>query len=179
MLGLDPQRFVFIDETGVRTNMVRHYGRSRRGQRLVCRAPHGHWKTTTFVSALRHDGLTAPMVVDGAMNSAVFLAYVRYVLVPTLKPGAIVVMDNLPSHKASGVREEIESVGARLAYLPPYSPDFNPIEQVYSKLKWLVRSAAERTVEGLWALLGRLVERFTPNECQNYLRHCGYSVSPS
>jgi transposase len=178
MMGLDPRRFVFIDETGVRTNMVRRYGRSLRGQRLVGRAPHGHWKTTTFVSALRHDQLTAPMVVDGAMNSAVFFAYVRHVLLPTLRPGDIVVMDNLSSHKASGVRETIESVGAHLAYLPPYSPDLNPIEQAYSKLKWLVRSAAERTVEGLWVLLGRLLDRYAPSECQNYMRHCGYNVTP-
>lgn len=179
MMGLDPHRFVFIDETGVRTNMVRRYGRSRRGRRLVGRAPHGHWKTTTFVSALRHDGLTAPMVVDGAMNSAVFIAYVRYVLGRTLRPGDIVVMDNLPSHKVSGVREAIESVGAHLAYLPPYSPDFNPIEQAYSKLKWLVRSAAERTAEGLWRLLGQLLDRFHPTECENYLRHSGYCMTPS
>ena len=177
-MGLDPRRLVFIDETGVRTNMVRRYGRALRGRRLVGRAPHGHWKTTTFVSALRHDRLTAPMVIDGAMNSAVFVAYVRHVLLPTLRPGDIVVMDNLSSHKASGVREDIESVGARVAYLPPYSPDFNPIEQAYSKLKWLVRSAAERTVEGLWQLLGRLLDRYPPNECQNYLTHCGYSVTP-
>src|SRR6478609_9230817 len=133
MLGLDVQRLVFIDESGFRTNLVRLYGRSRRGQRLVSHAPWGHWKTTTFVSALRHDRLTAPMVVDGAMNSAVFLAYVRQVLVPTLSPGDIVVMDNLSSHKAAGVRQAIESIGARLVYLPPYSPDFNPIELTYSK----------------------------------------------
>jgi len=119
------------------------------------------------------------MVVDGAMNGAVFVAYVRHVLLRTLRPGDIVVMDNLSSHKASGVRETIESAGARLAYLPPYSPDFNPIEQAYSKLKWLVRSASERTVEGLWQLLGRLLDRYLPTECSNYLRHCGYSVTPS
>ncbi len=179
MLGLDPERFVFIDETGVRTNMVRHYGRSRRGQRLVGRAPHGHWKTTTFVAALRHDRLTAPMVVDGPMNGDVFLAYVRHVLLPTLRPDDIVVMDNLPSHKASSVRRAIESAGAQLAYLPPYSPDFNPIEQAYSKLKWLVRSAAERTVEGLWEFLGRALDRYPPSECLNYIRNCGYGVTPS
>jgi len=179
MLGLDPERFVFIDETGVRTNMVRHYGRSRRGQRLVGRAPHGHWKTTTFVAALRHDRLTAPMVVDGPMNGDVFLAYVRHVLLPTLRPDDIVVMDNLPSHKASSVRRAIESAGAQLAYLPPYSPDFNPIEQAYSKLKWLVRSAAERTVEGLWKFLGRALDRYPPSECLNYIRNCGYGVTPS
>lgn len=178
MMGLDRKRLVFIDETGVRTNMVRLYGRSLRGRRLVGRAPHGHWKTTTFISALRHDGLAAPMVVDGAVNSAVFIAYVRYVLLPTLRPDEIVIMDNLSSHKAAGVREVIESGGAQLVYLPPYSPDYNPIEQAYSKLKWLVRSAAERTVEGLWRLLGRLLDRYTPTECQNYITHCGYGVTP-
>lgn len=175
MKGLDLRCLVFIDETGVRTNMVRQYGRSLRGRRVVGRAPCGHWKTTTFVSALRHDRLTAPMVVDGPMSGDIFVAYVRHVLLSTLRPGDLVVMDNLSSHKASGVRETIESAGARLAYLPPYSPDFNPIEQAYSKLKWLVRSAAERTVEGLWTLLGRLLDRYAPAECQNYLRHCGYT----
>lgn len=119
------------------------------------------------------------MVVDGAMNSAVFLAYVRQVLVPTLSPGDIVVMDNLSSHKAAGVRQAIESVGAKLVYLPPYSPDLNPIEMTYSKLKWLVRSAAERTVEGLWSLVGRLLDHFPADECRRYLRHCGYTMTPT
>jgi transposase len=178
-LGLPIHRLVFLDETGLRTNLIRRYGRARRGQRLVDRTPHGHWKTTTFVSALRHDRLTAPMVVDGAMNSAVFLAYVRQVLVPTLSPGDIVVMDNLSSHKGAGVRQAIESAGAKLAYLPPYSPDLNPIEMTYSKLKWLVRRAAERTVEGLWSLVGRLLDAFPADECRRYLRHCGYTVTPS
>jgi transposase len=176
-LGLPVHRLVFIDETGLRTNLVRRYGRARRGQRLIDRTPHGHWKTTTFVSALRHDRLTAPMVVDGAMNSAVFLAYVRQVLVPTLSLGDIVVMDNLSSHKAAGVQQAIESAGATLVYLPPYSPDLNPIENAYSKFKWLVRSAAERTVEGLWSLAGRLLDQFPPDECRRYLRHCGYTVT--
>jgi transposase len=178
-LSLPVNRLVFIDETGLRTNLVRRYGRARRGQRLIDRTPHGHWKTTTFVSALRHDRLTAPMVVDGAMNSAVFLAYVRQVLLPTLAPGDIVVMDNLSSHKAAGVRQALESVGAQLVYLPPYSPDLNPIEMTYSKFKWLVRSAAERTVEGLWSLVGRLLDPFPPEECRRYLRHCGYTMTPS
>ena len=178
-LGLPVSHLVFIDETGLRTNLVRRYGRARRGQRLVDRTPHGHWKTTTFVSALRHDRLTAPMVVDGAMNSAVFVAYVRQVLVPTLTPGDIVVLDNLSSHKAAGVRQAIESAGATLIYLPPYSPDLNPIEMTYSKLKWLVRSAAERTVEGLWSLVGRLLDHFPADECSLYLRHCGYNVTPT
>jgi len=176
--GLPVEQLVFIDETGLTTNMVRRYGRAPQGQRLVDRTPHGHWKTTTFVSALRHDRLTAPMVVDGPMNSAVFLAYVRQVLVPTLNAGNIVVMDNLSSHKAAGVRQAIEAVGARLVYLPPYSPDYNPIEMAYSKLKWLVRSAAQRTVEGLWSLVGRLLDQFPAGECRRYLRHCGYTMTP-
>jgi transposase len=177
MLGLDVRRLVFIDESGFRTNLVRLYGRSRQGQRLVAHAPWGHWKTTTFVAALRHDQLTAPMVVDGPMNGRVFREYVRQVLAPTLQPGDIVVMDNLSSHKAAGVQEAIAAVGATLVYLPPYSPDFNPIEMVYSKLKWLVRSAGQQTVEGLWRFLGQALDRFSPTECTNYLRHCGYPAT--
>lgn len=168
------RRLVFIDESGFRTNLVRLYGRARRGQRLVSHAPWGHWKTTTFVSALRHDQLTAPMVVDGPMNGPTFREYVRQVLVPTLQPNDIVVMDNLSSHKAAGVREAIEAAGATLVYLPPYSPDFNPIEMVYSKLKWLVRSAGTTTIDDLWHFLGQALDRFSPAECQSYLRHCGY-----
>jgi transposase len=177
--SLPVERLVFLDETGLTTNMVRRYGRARQGQRVVDYTPHGHWKTTTFISALRHDRLTAPMVLDGPMNAAVFLAYVRQVLVPTLSCGDIVVMDNLPSHKAAGVREAIEAAGARLVYLPPYSPDLQPIEMVYSKFKWLVRSAAERTVEGLWSLTGKLLDQFPAEECRRYLRHCGYGVTPT
>lgn len=158
--------------------MCRRYGRSRRGKRLIAAVPHGHWKTTTFVAALRAEGLTAPLVVDGAMNGRIFLAYVQQQLVSTLRPGDIVVMDNLSAHKVAGVREAIEAVGARVAYLPPYSPDLNPIELVFSKLKWLTRSAAERTVEGLWNLLGRLLDHFSPDECQRYFAHCGYIATP-
>jgi transposase len=176
MTGLDPQRLVFLDETWAATNMSRRYGRSRRGQRLVAKVPHGHWKTTTFVAALRHDGLTAPTVVDGAMNGPTFLAYVQQQLVPTLRPGDIVIMDNLSAHKVAGVREAIMSVGAKLVYLPPYSPDFNPIELVFSKLKWIARSAAERTIDGLWAFLGRVLDRFPPDECRRYFHHCGYAT---
>jgi transposase len=134
--GLDPERLVFIDETWAKTNMTRPRGRSLRGTRLVDKAPHGHWKTTTFVAALRASGLTAPLVLDGAINGDVFLAYVKQVLVPTLRLGDIVIMDNLSSHKRVGVRAAIESVGAKLLYLPPYSPDFNPIELAFSKLNW-------------------------------------------
>lgn len=176
MTKLDPQRLVFLDETWAATNFARRYGRSPRGRRLVAKVPHGHWKTTTFVAALRHDGLTAPTVVDGAMNGAIFLAYVRQQLVPTLRPGDIVVMDNLPAHKVAGVREAIAAAGATLVFLPPYSPDFNPIELVFSKIKWLARCAAERTLDGLWNFLGRVLDCFPATECSNYFRHCGYAT---
>lgn len=172
--GLDPKRLVFIDETWAKTNMIRPCGRAPQGRRLVDKTPHGHWKTTTFVAALRADGLTAPLVVDGAINGELFLAYVRQTLAPTLYPGDVVVMDNLSSHKRTGVRETIEAVGAKLLYLPPYSPDFNPIEQAFSKFKRLLQTAAERTVEGLWRTCGKLLERFTQTECRNYIRHAGY-----
>jgi transposase len=177
-LGWDASHLVFIDESGARTNLVRQYGRCLRGRRLVAYAPHGHWKTTTFVVALRAEGLSAPMVLDGAMNGKAFLAYVQQVLVPTLQSGDLVVMDNLSSHKAAGVRQAIEQTGARLMYLPPYSPDLNPIELAFSKLKWLLRSAAERTVDTLWSRLGQLLDAFPPQQCRNYFRHCGYPVSP-
>lgn len=179
MIGLDVNKLVFIDETWAKTNMTRPRGRCQRGKRLIAKAPYGHWKTTTFVAALRHDGLTAPMVVDGAMNGAVFLAYAQQQLAPTLRPGDIVVLDNLSAHKVAGVREAIESVGATLVYLPPYSPDLNPIELVFSKLKWLLRSAAKRTVEGLWSLLGSMPDHFPPQQCLAYLRHCGYNATCS
>lgn len=170
---------MFLDETWASTNMSRRYGRSLKGQRLIGAVPHGHWKTTTFVAALRHDGITAPVVVDGAMDGRTFLAYVRQQLAPTLRCGDIVVMDNLASHKVSGVREAIEGVGARVAYLPPYSPDLNPIELAFSKLKRLLRSAGERTVAGLWRLLGRVLDEFPAAECRRYLRHCGYDATPT
>lgn len=166
---------VFIDETWAKTNLTRSRGRALRGQRLLADVPHGHWKTTTFVAALRCDGLTAPMVLDGAMNGKAFVAYVQQVLCPTLKAGDVVVMDNLASHKVSQVRESIESCGARLLYLPPYSPDLNPIELTFSKLKWLLRSAAERTVEAVWSRLGEFLDAFSPDECRRYFRHCGYN----
>ena len=141
--------------------------------------PHGHWKTTTFLAALCLNGLTAPLVIDGAITGEIFLAYVRQHLAPTLKPGDIVVMDNLGSHKVAGVQEAFEAVGARAVYLPPYSPDFNPIEQVFSKLKALLRKHGERTVDGLWNRIGTLIDQFSPSECQNYFRHCGYGTSSS
>ena len=174
--GLDMRRLVFLDETGVSTKMARRYGRARRGKRVVGKVPHGHWKTTTFLAALRHSGLSAPLVIDGPINGELFLAYVRQQLVPTLRSGDIVIMDNLAAHKNAGVRQAIESCGAQLLYLPPYNPDFNPIELLFAKLKWLLRSAATRTVTDLWDRLGKLMDRFAPNECRNYFRHCGYAT---
>ena len=176
MLGLDPERFVFIDETGVRTNMVRHYGRSRRGQRLVGRAPHGHWKTTTFVAALRHDRLTAPMVVDGPMNGDVFLAYVQQQLVPTLRPGDLVIMDNLASHKKAGVREAVEATRAQLVYLPPYSPDFNPIENMWSKVKQVLRSIAARSFDGLVDAIRIALDRVVTSDLFGWFTNSGYTT---
>jgi transposase len=155
--------------------MARRYGRAPRGQRLVCAVPHGHWKVTTFVAALGLGSLTAPMVIDGAMNGELFVAYVERVLVPALVPGDVVVMDNLSSHKRARVRELIEAAGCAPLYLPPYSPDLNPIELAFAKLKALLRKAGERTMEGLWAFLGRALDAFSPQECQNYFRHCGYA----
>lgn len=147
------------------------------GQRLVGAVPHGHWKTTTFVAGLRHTGMIAPMVIDGAMNGDLFCAYIRQFLVPELRPGDIVVMDNLSSHKRVEVRIMIEAAGARLALLPPYSPDLNPIENAFAKLKSMLRSAGQRTIDGLWAFLGRALDAFPTNECRNYFRHCGYAAT--
>jgi transposase len=175
--SLDPASLVFLDETWAATNMARRYGRAPRGQRALDAVPHGHWKTTTVVAALRADGTAAPLVLDGAINGESFLAYVRQFLAPALRPGDVLVMDNLPSHKVAGVREAIEAAGATLRYLPPYSPDLNPIEQVFAKLKALLRSEAARTVEALWAAIGRLLARFPPAECARYLAHCGYAQS--
>jgi transposase len=171
---LEPERLVFIDETWATTNMTRRYGRAPRGQRLVAPVPHGHWKTSTFVAGLRTTGLTAPLVVDGAMNGDIFRAYVEQVLAPTLAQGDIVILDNLSSHKVTGVREAIEQRGASLLYLPPYSPDLNPIEQAFAKLKALLRKLAARTINALWRALGDILARFTPQECLNYLANDGY-----
>lgn len=154
--------------------MTRPRGRAFRGDRLIAKVPHGHWKTTTFLAALRTCGLTAPLVVDGAINGEIFLAYVQHHLARTLREGDIVIMDNLSAHKVSGVRETIESVGARVLYLPPYSPDLNPIENAFSKFKWGLKSTKERTVEALWRRCGKLLDEFTETECRNYFRHCGY-----
>jgi transposase len=173
--SLDPERLVFIDETGAATNMARLRGRAPRGERLVGKVPQGHWKTTTFVAGLRSSTLTAPCVIDGPMNGNAFLAYVEQILAPSLKLGDIVVMDNLSAHKVAGVREAIEATGSRLLYLPPYSPDFNPIEQLFAKLKALLRKAAERSVNGLWNRIAALLNAFTSEECTNYFRNAGYA----
>lgn len=171
---LKPEQLVFLDETGANTKMARTRGRSRRGERLIASVPHGHWKTTTFLAGLRYDRITAPLVLDGPMNGAIFKAYVEQFLVPTLAPGDIVIMDNLPAHKVTGVRDAIEAVGAKLLYLPPYSPDLNPIEMMFSKLKALLRKAAERTINGLWKTIGDLLDQFPQQECKNYFHEAGY-----
>jgi transposase len=172
---LDPRRLVFIDETWAKTNMTRTHGRCARGRRLIDKVPHGHWKTLTFLAALRCDAITAPFVLDGPINGEWFLAYVEQVLVPTLRPGDVVVMDNLGSHKGKAVRRAIRQADAHLIFLPPYSPDLNPIEQVFAKLKALLRKAAERSVEDTWRRIGQLLDRFSPNECANYLVNSGYA----
>ena len=171
---LDPERLVFIDETWAKTNMARTHGRVLRGQRLRVGVPHGHWKTTTVVAALTLRGMVAPFVLSGPINRDAFEAYVERVLVPELRPGDIVVMDNLSSHKGPTVRAMIEAAGARLRFLPPYSPDFNPIENAFAKLKALLRKAAERTVSGLWNAVGRIVNTFSRAECSNYFAAAGY-----
>jgi transposase len=165
---------VFLDESGVTTNLLRRYGRGLRGQRVPDHAPYGHWRTSTFVAALRITGLTAPGVIDGPMDGDSFLAYVEQILVPTLHAGDIVVADNLPAHHVDGVRELIAAAGAQLWYLPPYSPDFNPIELCFAKLKAIVRAARCRSIDTLWPLLGECLARFSATECRNYFRHCGY-----
>jgi len=157
--------------------MARRYGRCLKGQRLVAAVPHGHWKMTTFVAGLRHDRIDAPCVIDGPMNGELFLAYVEQFLAPTLSPGDIVVMDNLPAHKVKGVAEAIAARGAELRYLPPYSPDLNPIEQMFAKLKALLRKTAARSVDKLWDTIGLLLDAFSATECANYLRNSGYGPS--
>lgn len=154
--------------------MARLYGRARRGERCRAAIPHGHWKTTTFTAGLRLSGLAAPMLLDGPMNGEAFIAYVEQVLVPELMSGDIVIMDNLPAHKVTGVRQMIEAVGARLLYLPPYSPDFNPIEMAFSKLKALLRKAAARSVDDLWDTIADCLNQFTPQDCRNYFSAAGY-----
>jgi transposase len=172
---LDPARLIFIDETGTSTNMARLRGRCRRGERLIGKIPHGHWKITTFVAGLRCDAITAPFVIDRPMNSTIFKAYLEQCLVPTLRAGDIVVMDNLSSHKSDEVREIIEIAGATLLYLPPYSPDLNPIEMAFSKLKAHLRKAAERSVPALWDRIGAILDTFSAAECSNFFSHAGYA----
>lgn len=171
---LDAPRLVFIDETAVTTKMVRHHRRSPRGERLVSNVPHGHWKTLTLIAALRINGLTAPYVIDGAMDGPSFLAYVEQVLAPTLRRNDIVFMDNLRTHKIDGIAAAIGATGAKVRYLPAYSPDLNPIEMAFSKLKTALRKGAARTVTALMKLIGKLLKTFAPKQCANYFRHAGY-----
>lgn len=171
---LDPKRLVFIDETWIKTNMAPLRGWGERGKRLKAYAPHGKWRTMTFVGALRHDQLTAPCVFDGPINGDCFKAYIEQVLLPTLKHGDIVIMDNLSNHKAKIIRQMIRQAGARLWFLPPYSPDLNPIEQTFSQIKHWMRMAQKRTVEDTWKYLGRLIETIKPKQCRNYIQNTGY-----
>jgi transposase len=170
-----PERLVFIDETWTKTNMATLRGWAPRGLRLKAKVPHGHWKTTTFLAALRHDRIDAPWLLDGPIDGESFQTYVEKVLVPTLHPGDIVIMDNLASHKGKAVRASIRAAGARLIFLPKYSPDLNPIEQVFAKLKHLLRKTAARTIDALCAAIGHLLAAFTPAECANYFKNSGYA----
>jgi transposase len=172
---IDPARLVFIDETWVKTNMAPLHGWGPRGQRLPARVPHGHWKTLTFVAALRLDRIDAPFVIDGPINGELFTLYVERVLLPTLAKGDVVILDNLGSHKGQAARRAIRRAGAHLIFLPPYSPDLNPIEQFFAKLKHLLRKAEPRTVEATWRKVGELLDAFSPAECANYLRNSGYA----
>ena len=174
--ALDPNRLVFIDETWAATNMTRRYGRCARGLRLWASVPHGHWKLTTLVAGLRTAGISVPYVFDGAINGQRFRAYVEQMLAPTLAPGDIVLLDNLRSHKVAGIAEAITARGAQLIYLPPYSPDLNPIEQAFAKYQALLRKAAERTVESLWQTIGRIADLFSPAECRNFFKNAGYAT---
>ncbi len=170
----EPHRLVFIDETGTTTKMTRLRGRSRRGTRLEADAPFGHWKTQTFIAGLRCDGLTAPWVLDGPMNRAAFDAYIETQLAPTLKPGDIVILDNLSSHKSAKAAELLRARGARFLFLPPYSPDLNPIEMAFAKLKAHLRAIKARTIDALWRSIGDICDLYSPTECWNYLKTAGY-----
>ena len=172
---IDPERLVFIDETWVKTNMEPLRGWAPLGERLIAKVPHGHWKTSTFIAALRCDRIEAPWILDGPINAEAFRTYVGKILTPTLKPGDLVIMDNLGSHKGKAVRQAIRAAGAKLIFLPKYSPDLNPIEQVFAKLKHLLRNAAARTIETLTAAVGELLGAFTAEECANYFANSGYA----
>ena len=172
----DVRRLIFIDETWAKTNMTRLRGRSPRGERLVDKTPHGHWKTTTLIAALGVEGIRCSMVVDGAVNGDVFESFVEHVLVPELGAGDVVVMDNLSSHKRVRTRELIEGAGAAVEFLPPYSPDLNPIEMIFSKLKQLLRSLGSRSRERLWTSMQTVLDQVTPGDAQNCFEHCGYSL---
>jgi transposase len=174
---LDCRRLVFLDETWASTNMARTHGYAPLGERLLAAVPFGHWKITTFVAGLTTTGFIAPMVLDGAMDGLAFAAYIEQVLACELRRGDLVIMDNLPAHKTALVRQALEAAGIRYVYLPPYSPDLNPIEKAFSKLKRLLRTAAERTVEGLWTAIGRLIDQFRSAECRNYFQSCGYAAT--
>lgn len=175
-LDLDPRRLIFIDESGLNTKMARLRGRSKRGERCRAAVPHGHWKSTTFTAGLRLDGIVAPWLLDGAMDGEAFLVYLRKVLAPTLSAGDVVVMDNLPAHKVAGVREAIEETGATLRYLPPYSPDFNPIEMAFAKIKAFLRKLAARSIPDLWNAVALALDIFEPEEFQNLFVHAGYDA---
>jgi len=172
---VDPSRLVFIDETWAKTNMTRRYGWAPRGERLIAKVPHGHWKTATFLAALRNDRLDAPCLFDGPINGERFCAYVEQFLVPTLKSGDVVVLDNLGSHKGKAVRQAIRAVGARLVFLPKYSPDLNPIEQVFAKFKSLLRKADARTYDAVSAAAAAVLAKYSAQECAAYLRNAGYA----
>jgi transposase len=173
-MRLEPHRLVFIDETGTTTKMTRLRGRCLKGQRLFSKAPFGHWKTQTFIAGLRCHGLTAPFVVDAPMNREIFDTYVATQLAPTLAKGDVVIMDNLPAHKSSKAEKAIRAMGAWILFLPPYSPDLNPIEMAFAKLKALLRARAIRTIDGLWQAIGEICDLFSPTECQNYFAAAGY-----
>ena len=171
---LDFTSLVFVDETGTNTAMTRTHGWGQKGKRLLAKAPHGHWMTSTFVAGLVHDGILAPQLLPCPMNGLIFRQWLEECLIPEMKPGSIVVIDNLPAHKVAGIRQCLEDAGMHLLYLPPYSPDFNPIEQVFAKLKALLRRMAPRSFDAICDAIKTILEMFKPNECANYIRHSGY-----
>lgn len=174
--GIDPRKLIFIDETWAKTNMTRLRGRALRGERLIAKVPHGHWSTSTLIGALDIRGVRCSTLVDGPVNGEIFQAFVDQVLCPQLKPGEIVVMDNLSSHKGVGIRRAIEKTGATLIYLPPYSPDFSPIEPAFSKIKQMLRGLAARTRDALWRSMQSILDTVTPTDAANFFTHCGYTL---